>query len=361
MADRDRARAVASAVRALSRGDARARVLDVLARDGDLSGPMAAWALDATAARYTERAAEVCAERADLEGRDVGVILSASVATAPLRAVALPCLRGARRVVVRPSRRRGAFARLVAFGFASAGLPVAIAEEDDPAAFVDAARRRGVDRIVAYGDDETVARLAASLPEGVELEGYGHGFGVAIVTREAASSEEAIAGVARDVAHYDQLGCLSPQLVFVEGPAAPVAAALHRELDTLDATLPRGPLDVGLASRIQQWRGACAAIAEDFHRGKTHAVACLATPQFRGSPGGRNVCVVPVASLDDVVELLRPHARHLTNVGVAGARERVAELFAVALPFGPRRVVDAGAMQDPPLDGPEDKRPPTRR
>jgi hypothetical protein len=48
-----------------------------------------------------------------------------------------------------------------------------------------------------------------------------------------------------------------------------------------------------------------------------------------------------------------PAARHLTSVGLAGA--------SVALPEGANaRVVAAGTMQDPALDGPEDPRPARR-
>ncbi|MDB4929779.1 MAG: putative acyl-CoA reductase, partial [Myxococcaceae bacterium] len=258
------------------------------------------------------------------------VVLAASVATAPLRALALPLLRGAASVALKPSRHQPRFAALL-------GDPVAA--DDTP-----------FDHLIAYGADDTLAALRASLPPGVTFEGHGHGFALSIV--RTTNHRAAAARVAEDVAWYDQRGCLSPQAVLVTaGDPGAFAEQLHRALAELAPRLPRGPLDVGLGAAVMQWQGVQAATARRFWRGDDHAVALHDAPAI-GSPGARHVTV---AGLDEpgLHALVTHHAPWLTALGVDGPTR---DLATIAGFHG--RVVPAGELQDPPLDGPEDPRPP---
>jgi len=305
----------------------RASALDALAADGALHPAHAALALDRVTARYTPDALEALCSR-ELAGRRVRVLLAASVATAPLRALALPLLRGAASVTVKPSRHQPRFAPLLTDGLAP----------DD-----------AFDHLVAYGSDETLATLRASLPPDVTFEGRGHGFALSIVR----STDHALAAarVAEDIAWYDQRGCLSPQAVIVTG-GDPMAFAehLHRALTEVARRLPPGVMDVGLGAAVMQWRGVHAATALRFWRGPDHAIALHDTASI-GSPGARNITV---AGLDDagLHDLVRRHGPHLTALGVDGPAD---DLRAIEGFSG--RVVAAGTLQDPALDGPEDVRP----
>ncbi len=340
----DTARALASVARRLAdpADPLGARAREDLVADGAIAPAMADRVLRATAARYTPDALQALCDGA-MEGRDVLVVLAASVPTAPLRALALPLLHGARRVRVRPSRRQTRFVETLC----------SLAPFDRVARVGDYHPARG-EHIVAYGSDETLAALRASLPEGATFEGHGHGFGAALVTAGADLAYAAV-HIARDVADYDQRGCLSPQGVFSVGTTADAVAlarAIHR---ALGQEIPRGPLDPAEAARVVQWQGVMAVQGELFLRGAHHAVAVLSAPGRVGSPGARNVAVVPVRDPDEAARLLAADAAYLTCVGVAG------DMAAVVVPPGAApRVVAAGTMQDPALDGPEDPRPPWR-
>src|SRR5262249_48273993 len=133
------------------------------------------------------------------------VLLSAGVFTGALRAIAI-ALAASERAFVRMSRRDPTLARLLC--------------DHAPGAFavVDALHPEAHDHVWAYGRDQTLERVSAALPAGVILHRHGSGFGVAVL--DAADEAELpglCAGLARDVALFDQRGCLSPRVLVVQG------------------------------------------------------------------------------------------------------------------------------------------------
>ncbi len=340
------ARVVESLLRfcARARGELRPALLAAVARDGALRAPMAERVLDLCLARYTPEALRAL-RGTRYEGRAVRVVLAASVATAPLRALALPLLQGAT-VSVKPSSRQGGCAELTVREMAREGVAVSLDVEGP------------FDAVVAYGRDETLEAMCNALPEGVTFEGHGHGFGVGIVAGDV-ELEPAAEGFALDVALHDQRGCLSPQAIFVVGDLSRTkrfAEALDRALAALVVSLPRGVLDLGLGASVAQWQGVQAALGARVYRGDSHAVVLWpgAPPLGIGSPGARNIPVVAVSSLAAACTLLTPHARWLSCVGITEGASVTEALPRAATP----RVCHAGTMQDPPLDGPEDPRAP---
>lgn len=296
----------------------------------------ARWCVAHTLARYEPGALQALAS-ARWEGRAVRVVLAATVPLAPLRAVVLPLLQGARAVWVKPSRRQPEIPRQVVESLAAQGLPVHLGEGEAQA-------------VIAYGRDETLDLLATSLPAGVAFEGHGHGFGAVVLTSWRDDTARALA---QDVAAYDQHGCLSPQVVLCARDAPGLARALHDALEALARRWPRAPMDASVGAGVWQWLGVQAALGATVFRGAGHAVTLWDRPLMQASPGARNIAVVPVRDLDEARALLSPHAALLSNVGTDAPGEGGwrPEGFA-------GRVSAVGEMQDPPLDGPEDPRPP---
>lgn len=305
--------------------------------EGLLSRPMVDHVFACTLDRYTPHAVDALAS-SRFAGDIVGVGLARSVATAPLRAIALPWLAGADAVHVRASRHQQGLVRAFVAAF------------DDPRITVTT-DLDGVDHAIVYGRDETVRAWASTLPLAVGFEGFGHGFGVTYLD---APTEAAAGALALDVARYDQRGCLSPQCVFVRGEARGFARALHEALGALEVTLPRGALDAGEGAAVMQWQGVQMAQCGWFRRGAAHAVGSREEPVRVGSPGGRNVVVVGVPGLDAVGELLADECAHVSVLATDRGEQSL-------WPWCRGRIVAVGAMQDPPLDGPEDARGPTRR
>ncbi|MFO0552605.1 MAG: acyl-CoA reductase [Polyangiaceae bacterium] len=272
------------------------------------------------------------------------VVLSAHVPVAPVRALAL-ALAAADEVVVKPSRRDPALATILVRELSAAGLSVSLATS------VDA---RAGDLVFVYGSAASIEAVAASLPAGAELEPHGPGFGVAVVSRDA-DLAAAASKLARDVVPFDQRGCLSPRIAFVEGDderARAFALALDHELTACGDAIPRGQLASDERELLARWLLTMRAIGEVFE-GSAHAIAVDSAPTaIELPPAARVIVVYPYSTHAVLLRLLAPLRAHLTTLGLAGEDDALR----IALSSFGARVTELGWMQRPPLDGPVDTR-----
>jgi hypothetical protein len=266
------------------------------------------------------------------------VSLSSTVFVAAHRAIAL-ALASSAHVLVRPSRRDPTFAR--ALERATGGRLFHV---------VDALSPEAGDELWAYGSDATLGEIRRALPAGVRLQAHGSGTGVVVVDAASVNRDTALA-LARDIAPFDQRGCLSPRLALVRGDER-AALAFSRlvagALDELARRIPMGTLDGEERAEVLRYRDTLA------YSGQLDAagpgwVGTGATPML--APVGRNLHVTATASPET---LLAPLAPAVAALGVAGPPELRASL-ARTLPGA--RLSELGAMQRPPLDGPVDRRP----
>jgi hypothetical protein len=282
----------------------------------------------------------------------VHVILSANVFIAPLRAIALARAASVR-VTVRPSSRDPVLATALV---AAAGDPaVTIVPSHDDHAEIPAA----ADRVDVYGRDETIATVRAAVRTGVAVRGHGAGLGVAVVT-EGESIEAAARALACDVVPFDQRGCLSPRIVFVEGTAergAAFAGSLDECLSLAASRVPRGRLTEAEQADATRWRDALTFVGRVWGGGD-HVVAFAA---FAGNvplavpPPGRHVLVVAAPDPGEIQAALAPMARFVVTVGASDLARLASSLAASVVPAH-ARLARLGAMQRPPLDGPVDRR-----
>lgn len=218
------------------------------------------------------------------------------------------------------------------------------------------------DLAVVSGDDATVADLTARA--GGRVIGHGHRISFAVVTREILADDEAARsaaqGLAADVALWDQRGCLSPQLCFVEGDrdaACCFAALVAEALRPLARRLP--PARLTSAERLAvrrlreeaEWSGLAggrpALFALDGDADGT--VVVEAEPVFRPTPLCRSLRVVPVADPGAIAALLAPVRPRLECAGLAAPRQRWLGLQEALAARGVHRVCALGEMQQPPL------------
>jgi len=347
-------------VLALIAGREREAAVDDLCAHSILSRPMASWALTSAIAAFDATTMQVIAEKRAYANESVAVLLAASVATAPLRAVLLPILSAASRVCVRVTARDEPFAQRIvrACGRVTPSLPPVVLSTAPGRAFVRQVATSDAARLVAFGRDETYRQLAAEVAPHVMLEFRGHGHGVAVVDEADAWTDRHALALARDVAAYEQSGCLSPQCVFVRATEiAHWVAGFAAALDSVSVELPVGPVDRATAALVHAWRGALAAADADLRIGRAGSIAVTRGLPAIASPGARNVPVVPYANEFELRDLLAPIASATTTVGVSGPH--AARTLSQSLQYA--RVVPVGAMQTPPLDGWEDPRPPRIR
>ncbi|HET7035323.1 MAG TPA: acyl-CoA reductase, partial [Thermomicrobiaceae bacterium] len=75
------------------------------------------------------------------------------------------------------------------------------------------------DAVIAYGSEPAIESIRAALPPGRRFIPYGHKISFGLIGREAlsrAAVDVTVAAAAYDTAKYDQQGCLSPHLFYLE-------------------------------------------------------------------------------------------------------------------------------------------------
>lgn len=230
------------------------------------------------------------------------------------------------------------------------------------------------DLVLVYGSSETIQSVRARTPAATPLIAYGHHVSFGMVSRTALAQDARAAArtAALDVSTFDQQGCVSPHLFYVEegGPVSPAdwAGLLAEAMRHTEHTLPRGAVAPSESAAIRQLRGE-AEFAEIGGSGtRLHAsaegtawtVIYDPDPKFAASCLNRTVRVKPVEELAHVAPLAAPFAHLLQTVGVAGAPAEVLLLAERFGRLGASRVAPLGTMSWPPAHWHHDGLPPVR-
>lgn len=232
---------------------------------------------------------------------------------------------------------------------------------------------RAADAVVVYGGAAALEEVRPRIPAGTRLVEHGPRLSFALIGREALGGEarRTAALAASAAAIFDQQGCVSPHVVYVErgGETAPeeFAVLLSAELARLAQELPRGRLSLAEAATIQQVRGAAEFRALGGQQvevyagpGTEHTVIFDADPAFTASCLNRVVWVKPLEELEDVVALVRSYARYLQTVGIAAREDRRAALAERLGRAGACRITDLERMPWPPAAWHHDGQEPLR-
>jgi len=263
------------------------------------------------------------------------------------------------------------FARAVAEEDAALGACLAVAWWPGADESLTRAALESADAVVVYGGAEAVASVRAQAPAGARVLAYGPRLSFGVVARErltAGSADEAARGAALDASTFDQQGCVSPHLFYVEegGEVSPSewAGLLAREMAAVERELPRGPLAPDESSAIQQLR-ARAEFSEgaELHasgEGTAWTVVFEPDPAFEASCLNRVVRVKPVRDAAEVAPLVAEYAHLLQTVGVGASPERAEALAGAFGRLGASRVAPLGRMAWPPPWWHHDGHPPLR-
>jgi hypothetical protein len=219
---------------------------------------------------------------------------------------------------------------------------------------------RECDFIVALGDDASLAHLA----EVTRLFGFGSRTSGAVISLAAPANLSALASsLARDIALFEQQGCLSPHHIFIENADAADARGFARSLadamTSLAVTLPPAKLSFHIAAAIRRirerarWRGIGGHHVELFE-GADMAWTVVLEPsaRFTISPSHRTVTVSSIRDADDLASRLAPVAGRLEAFALAASASSRARFIDVLAGAGVTYVCDPGRMQSPPLNWP---------
>jgi hypothetical protein len=218
--------------------------------------------------------------------------------------------------------------------------------------------------VLAYGGSTALAQVRQHVPVTTRFLPYGHKLSFGLVARTALDVRKALKTVqqaAYDVVRYDQQGCYSPHVFYVErgGRISPdeFARYLAHELSAFEKKYPRRNLALAEAAALAEWRqteeisnlaGTRGTDVADIAGDGTWTVVYNSNLQPL-APGAlnRTVRVVAVDQLADVIPLLAPHRAFLQTVGVAAAPRELFELAEQMGRAGVTRICALGQMTSP--------------
>ena len=228
------------------------------------------------------------------------------------------------------------------------------------------------DCVTATGSDEALAAIRRHVPVRTHFLAYGHRLSFAYVGSEALSSfqgKKTAVRAAADVVAWNQLGCLSPHLIYVEHggtlAAENFAEILADELARLEEKEPRGEISPETAATIASRRvfyEVRAAHSPDTRFWQSEnstawTVVYEADAQFQLSCLNRFIYVKGVSDLKTALEGADAVRGKVSSVGIAASEEKVQELARQLAAWGVTRVCPLGQMQNPPLTWRHDGRP----
>ncbi|HLW72251.1 MAG TPA: acyl-CoA reductase [Candidatus Binataceae bacterium] len=313
----------------------------------------------------------------------IGFIMPANLPGAGLHEVAAAILAGCA-VIIKTAAAEpiffAEFARALAEVDAAVGARIAVFSWGRKQTDLTKAMSARCDRIVAFGDDGTIAQLEPARASGLgqpdrglsRFVGFGARVSGIVVTAGAigGAGRDALAEtIAKEVSVFEQRGCLSPHHLFVgetDGLATrdfaeEIAAALER--------LARGPLpppralaleDAIAIRRVREaarWR----ALSEQSVRLWEGAlpgwtIVYDRDAAFTGGPGFRTLTISPFFDPADLARRLAPVTGRVEAMGVkfstADSRDYLAELREVIGRTGASWICEPERMQSPPADWP---------
>jgi hypothetical protein len=228
------------------------------------------------------------------------------------------------------------------------------------------------DCISAMGEDATLTAIRERLPPGTRFLGYGSRVSFGYVAQEALSKYAAprlAAAAAEDVAAWNQMGCLSPHVFYVEngGTVTPerFAEMLASGLAAREQFQPRGPLPAPAAAAISSRRAFYEVRAA--HSNETQlwssfgstdwTVVFESDPRFQFSCLNRFVYVKPVANINEALQGADAIRGKVSTVGLAASGTNEQALAQCLAQWGVTRICPLGRMQRPPLAWRHDGRP----
>ena len=252
------------------------------------------------------------------------------------------------------------------------GACLELAEWPGGSELLEAALFNEADCVTATGSDSTLTSVQSRLPATARFLGYGQRVSFEYLTREILR-EESIAGltsrVADDIIAWDQNGCLSPHVIYVEERGAvesdKFAGLLGAELAKREAAEPRGKISIEDAAAIASRRSLYETLAA--HRGDAKiwqsqgstawTVVFEHELRFRFSPLNRFIFVKPVPDLAAVFQGVDELKGKVSTVAVGAPPEKIKDVAAQLARWGVTRICAPGQMQNPPLTWRHDGRP----
>ncbi|MDT8862903.1 acyl-CoA reductase [Alkalihalobacillus sp. MEB130] len=222
--------------------------------------------------------------------------------------------------------------------------------------------------VIAYGGKDTIESVRKKIPTHVSFHPHGHKVSFGVLTKEclqATKGWQAAKLAATDASWFDQQGCLSPHVFFVErgGTFSPkdFAQMLANEMENFQQTHARADLSDEEQHAIVKLRTAI-----EFESFDDATVQLLRSEQgtnwtviyrefdpmkpkkeFPFSPLNRFVTVVPIDQLEDVKPYVEQVEGFVQTVGVGCSPQSFSKIIQMLGKWGVNRICAVGSMSHP--------------
>ena len=211
--------------------------------------------------------------------------------------------------------------------------------------------------VVLFGTDETVAEFSRKILPFQRFITHGHkiSFGLVRGNCDRGLAEK----IACDVFAFDQLGCLSPQYLYVAGNsfefARELAQHFARDFETIASSGP-GAAAPALRGFREEWKFRAATergvYLWESRESLGWTIVHDPATSLSNNPLYGTIFVKPTPA--DLKSALRPFRRHISTIGLHPLDR---ESLNLAVDLGAQRICELGQMQNPPISWHHDGQP----
>jgi hypothetical protein len=220
------------------------------------------------------------------------------------------------------------------------------------------------DCLTATGNDETLAELKQRVPHKVRLLGYGSRLSFGFIAKEVLSGLHARKVVERatnDIVAWNQLGCLSPHVIYVQAGGAILAdkfaEMLAESMAERELNEPRGDVPLETAALISSRRSIYelrAAHSPDTRlwcskESTAWTVVYETDPRFQISCLNRFIYIKEAKNLTEALQSADSVRGKISTVGLAVPEHEAQQMATDLARWGATRVCPLGRMQQPSL------------
>ncbi|MGE8077370.1 acyl-CoA reductase [Peribacillus loiseleuriae] len=218
------------------------------------------------------------------------------------------------------------------------------------------------DVVVGYGSNGTLESLRSRIPITSRFLAYGHKISFGVISHTSLDSQksfETVRQAALDVIRYDQQGCYSPHIIYVQhgGNVSPreFARYMAHELDNLEKRYPRRILSMEESAALASWRqkeemSIFFDSKKEVLGNTTHDWTVVYEEEdinFTPSCLNRVIKVIAFEKIEDLIPAIEPHRAFLQTVGIAGSPKELFHWAESLGRIGVTRITALGSMTSP--------------
>ncbi|MFC0273863.1 acyl-CoA reductase [Metabacillus herbersteinensis] len=218
------------------------------------------------------------------------------------------------------------------------------------------------DVVVGYGGNASLQSLRKRIPISTRFLPFGHKISFGVISKASLDSRKALKTAnqaAYDVVRYDQQGCYSPHVIYVQkgGNVSPreFAHYLAHELESFENRYPRRALSIEETTTLASWRQQAELATLTNANNAIVGEKSGAWTVFYEEKGGellpsclnRSIKVVAIEEFEDMIKTITSNRSYLQTVGVAAAPKELFHLADLLARAGVTRITGLGNMTSP--------------